>query len=189
MRSPAHVVAKGAEERASRSDVNGRERALEGVGQSGPHLRINLSKSLSNIPRQGPPLEVSFHQLTDNMVAVSGAAPVSAEKELVSASEACHEEIKCLFDVISTGGERGIPLQQLLQVTLHGRECSKCLRDRQRAGTWRPRQQPGGVGRSGPTEGPCLLYVRAPAMVYWELILWQRSHPNSGWPKVCGRRE
>ena len=117
---------------------------MEGVGQSGPHLRINLSKSLSNIPRQGPPLEVSFHQLTDNMVAVSGAAPVSAEKELVSASEACHEEIKCLFDVISTGGERGIPLQQLLQVTLHGRECSKCLRDRQRAGnlasapaTWR----------------------------------------------------
>jgi hypothetical protein len=119
-----HVVAKGTEKSASRSDVDGRERALEGVCQSRPHLGINLSESLSDIPRQGPAAEVPFHQLTDNMVAVGSASPISADKKLASSREACNEKMKCLFDIIPAGGEHWIPSQQLLQVTLHNEEFS-----------------------------------------------------------------
>lgn len=119
-----NVVAKGAEKRASRGDVDRRERSLEGAGQGRPHLGINLSQALSDLLRQGPPAQVSLHQLADNMVAVGRAPAVSADKELAAAREAPDEKLKRFFYLISADGERRIPSQQLLQVTLHDGECS-----------------------------------------------------------------
>jgi hypothetical protein len=122
-----NVVAKGAEKRASRGDVDRRERALEGVGQGRPHLGINLSQALSDLLRQGPPAQVSLHQLADDVVAVGRAPAVSADKELAAVREAPDEKVKRFFYFISADGERRIPSQQLLQVTLHDGECSIML--------------------------------------------------------------